>query len=80
MAAPSSSVVRSASVTWKSQLLPTMQQVDTPLSSNARRVGSMSTRPNGLRVEPKATSVAVSSFSSVRARRKNSASRGLACG
>ena len=80
MAAPSSSVVRSASVTWKSQLLPTMHDVDTPLPTSAASVGSMSTRPSGLRVEPKATSVAVCRCRSVAARRKNSASRGWPAG
>ena len=80
MATPSSSVVPNASVTWKAELLPTMQQVVTPQPTSAASVGSTSTLPSGRRVEPKATSVAVSSFSSSTARRKNSASRGLACG
>src|SRR5829696_6757553 len=80
MATPSSSVVRSASTTWKSQLLPTMHAVDTPASTSAASVGSTSTRPAARRVEPNATSVAVSSGSWVRARTKNSASRGFACG
>ena len=80
MATPSSSVVRSASVTWKSHDLPTMQAVDTPDSTSVRRPSSTSTLPLGRRVEPKASSVDVPSCSSVWARSKNSASFGLAPG
>ena len=80
MATPSSSVVPSASVTWKSQLLPTMQAVEVPAPTSARSVGSSSTLPAGRRVDPNATRVAVSSCSSVTARRKNSSSLGFACG
>ena len=81
MATPSSRVVPSASVTWKSHDLPTMQTVDVPAPTSAASVGSSSTRPAGRRVEPNATNVAVDSSSSpAAARRKNSASLGLACG
>ena len=80
MATPSSRVVPSASMTWKSHDLPTMQATGAPAATSAARVGSTSTLPAGLRVEPKATSSAVSNRSSVRARRKNSSSFGLACG
>ncbi len=80
MATPSSSVVCRASVTWKSQLLPTMHTVDVSTPTSACRVGSTSTLPAGRRVEPNATSWAVESDSSAGARRKNSASLGLACG
>jgi hypothetical protein len=45
-----------------------------------RSVGSSSTLPFTRRVDPKATIVDVSSRSSVRARRKNSSSFGLAPG
>ena len=80
MATPSSRVVRRASVTWKSHDLPTMQAMGAPACTSASRVGSTSTLPAGRRVDPKATSSAVSKRSSVRARRKNSSSFGLACG
>ena len=80
IAMPSSSVVPSASVTWNALDLPTMQTVDVPASTRARNVGSSSERPNGLRVEPKATSVDVDSFSSAGARRKNSSSFGFDSG
>src|SRR5436305_4835999 len=57
-----------------------MHTVDVPASKRLRRVGSSSTFPLTRRVEPKATSVDVSSRNSVRARRKNSSSLGLAPG
>src|SRR3954447_21805942 len=57
-----------------------MHTVEVPASTRLRRVGSSSTLPFTRRVEPKATSVEVSSRNSVRARRKNSSSFGLAPG
>src|SRR4051794_19383581 len=80
MATPSSRSVWSALVTWYSDDLPTMHTVDVPASTRLRNVASSSTLPLTRRVDPKATSVDVSSCSSVRARRKNSSSFGLAPG
>ena len=80
MAAPSSSVVCSASSTWYSELFATMHTAAVFASIRLRRVGSSSTLPRGRRVDPNATSVEVSSRNSVAARAKNSMSFGLAPG
>ena len=80
MATASSSEVRSASATWRSQVLATMQATGAPASMRLARTASSSGRTPARRVEPKATRVAVESVSSSRARAKNSMSLGLAPG
>src|SRR5690606_36410284 len=72
----SSSVVRSTSVTCKSQLLPKMVMTGAPDSVNGLRRGSVSGLPFGLHVLPKAAIFACFHFIA-RARRKNSTSLGL---
>jgi hypothetical protein len=57
-----------------------MHTVDVPAPTRLRNVGSSSTLPFTRRVDPNATIVDVSRRSSVRARRKNSSSFGLAPG
>ena len=57
-----------------------MHTVPVPAATRLARVGSESTLPAARRVEPNATSFEVDSFSSVRARWKNSMSFGLAPG
>src|SRR5688572_17197563 len=57
-----------------------MQTIEVSASIRWRKVSSLSTLPSLRRVDPKATSVLVSSCSSVFALRKNSSSFGLAPG
>ncbi len=74
-------VVRSVSVTCHSADLATRHTVVVPASSRWRSTGSASAAVWALRVEPKATSVAVwRCRSPAAARRKNSSSLGLAPG
>ena len=80
MATASSSDVRSASATWRSQDLATMQATGAPASMRLANTSSFSGLTPARRVEPKATSVAVPSCSSFLARAKNSMSFGLAPG
>ena len=76
----SSSVVRSASRTWRTSDFATRQTTGVCASSSARTCASSSTRTPALRVAPNATSCACRSSSSVRARAKNSVSLGSAPG
>ncbi len=80
MATPSSSDVRSASVTCSSEDLATMQTAGVSALTRKRRVSSWSARTPARRVDPKATSRAVVRLSSEGARAKNSSSLGLAPG
>jgi hypothetical protein len=80
MATASSRSVRRASSTWRSHDLPTMHTADVLAFTRCSRVSSESAFERGRRVDPKATSVAVCSFSSAGARWKNSSSLGLAPG
>ncbi len=74
----SSRVVRSARSTCRTSDFATIVATGAPDSRRCAR--SSAVTPPGLRVEPNAASVAVVSDSSVRARRKNSASLGFAPG
>ena len=80
MATASSSDVRSASATWRSQDFATMQATGAPASIRLASTASSSGLTPARRVEPNATSVAVPSVSSFLARAKNSTSLGLAPG
>ena len=80
MATASSSDVRSASATWRSHDLATMQATGAPASIRLARTASSSGFTPARRVDPKATSVAVPRCSSFLARSKNSMSLGLAPG
>ncbi len=74
-------VVRRVSVTCHSADLATRQTTPVWAASRPASTGSVSARPPALRVEPKATRVAVSRRRSpAAARRKNSSSLGLAPG
>ena len=59
MATASSSEVRSASATWRSHDLATMQATGAPASTRLARTASVSGFTPARRVDPKATSVAV---------------------
>ncbi len=72
----SSSVVRSTSVTWRVQVLPTTVHTGAPESTSARMLASSSGPPPTRHVEPKAVMAAVFQ-GSARAREKNSASFGF---
>ena len=80
MATASSSEVRSASVTWRSQALATMHTTGVSAETSVVSTSSRSARTPARRVDPKATRVAVLSRSSRGARAKNSLSLGLAPG
>ncbi len=79
MATPSSGVVRSASVTWRSQDFPTMQTTSVPVSSSSRSTEESSARSPARRVIPNDVSWAFASVS-LAASLKNSVSRGFAPG
>ena len=72
----SSSVVRSTSVTWRVQVLPTTVQTGAPESSSALMLASSSGVPPTRQVEPNAAMSACSHFIAF-ARSKNSTSFGL---
>ena len=76
----SSSVVRSASSTWRSWDFATSVTTDAPLSRRAATCGSSAARTPARRVAPNAASLAWRRSSSAAARRKNSVSFGLAPG
>ena len=76
----SSSVVRSASSTWRSCDLATSVTTEAPLSRSAAISGSSAAATPARRVAPKAASRACRRSSSWAARRKNSVSLGLAPG
>ena len=80
MATASSRDVRSASATWRSHDLATMQATGAPASRRLASTASCSGLTPARRVEPNATSVAVPSVSSFLARAKNSTSLGFAPG
>ena len=80
MASFSSSVVRSASVTWRTSDFATIVTTGACESSSARTCGSSWARTPALRVAPKATSFACLRSSSAAARAKNSVSLGIAPG
>ncbi len=80
MATPSSSDVRSASSTCRSQLFATMHATGAWDRTSWSRTGSFAGVTPARRVDPNATSVAVESCSSAGARAKNSSSFGFAPG